>query len=1318
MTATEQIQIGNQLFQQGQLEPAAAAYRQAIALDPDSVEAYQQLADILNQQGNLAEAAQCYRQAIALAMSKSSPKSPSTDSSKPDREVDARLQQAEQCMTQQQWQSAIALCQQSIEQAPSADAYKLMGNALQRSGQLDAALEAYQQALSMQPGWAEVYANLGSLSASQKQWEQAAAHYQTAIDLKPDFAGAYRNLARVWQQVNQSAQAAECWYQAAVLEPESLSAQEHVNLGNQLLELGQIEQAETCYRAAIDRDPNLVGAYQNLAKVLTRREQLTEAVTFYQKAIELHLNQPSTALATTTANPLREVADALQTAEQSDPDAVGEAIEQLEQKAEQLKPQAIAAYRKQASTAHANGDWNAAIHSYRRVVALAPDSAPDWGNLGTLYARLQQWQQAIACYHKAIALDENRAGFHWNLAQIWNLAGHPDLAAECYNQALNLDPKRASIEQHCNLGNVFLTQQKPQQAIACYQRALALKPDCLEAHYRLAAVLVEQGELVAATEHYQQAAALQPTDWHLQHQMGDVLSKQERYLEAVAAYRSAIQINPEFSWSHNNLGDALLKLEQWQDAVAAFRQAIVLKSDFHWSYYNLAEALTALEEWDEAVTAYRQADQLFPNHPPTLRKLNYALHRRARADLETVLGYYQQEIEHSPHDVQVYHRALEIERNHAELYFGLGQALEQQGESGQAIVCYNIALQQAPEQWQEALAAYSRVMKLSPNSPLVRQKLSDAYASLAQLAIHKALAHYQWAIQLDPDNSELYYQALNLAPDQASLYFGLADLLMKKGDRDGAILFYKKGLQFAPDQSQLSPTVHQLAQNSQSINQPIAEFSKKKQSLPSKFDWNFYTQYNEDLSHLSTHEEAHQHWLEQGLWEGRLASEEQFYETYSINAANIPPNFDWQEYRSLNPDLETVLTSKWRSIQHFITLGQSQGRLYSFEQLYQQRRQGLHLTPAIAGSKNHFDWTFYIQYNADLSYLPSYEEAFNHWIQCGQTEGRLGSEEQLYHAHNFSKSEIPLDFDWQEYLVLNPDLQSELHSKWDAIVHYIKTGQYERRIYALEQLHTRSSVAEKSALPTVMSEVNASTDASVEIPKPLKVAVLLHIYYFDLWDEICGYLQNLTIAFDLLINVVESVWTPSMHDRLRQDYPNAKILITPNRGRDIGGFLTLMGHLNFEDYDLFALLHTKKSPHLSQLISDQWRTDLYSSLLGTPEKINENLDIFRMCPDIGLLGSRYWRNTDVLNNSERYEQLLDEFEIAPAARECEFLAGTMMLIRPAIIQPLYEKFSDTELEDGDDRHLSFHTDGQIAHAVERLIGNLVKQQGMSFFWQD
>lgn len=63
----------------------------------------------------------------------------------------------------------------------------------------------------------------------------------------------------------------------------------------------------------------------------------------------------------------------------------------------------------------ADGKVEEAARSYRQALALDPDFADAYINLGNALDRLGKSDEAIATYQKALELDPDLAGAHYNL---------------------------------------------------------------------------------------------------------------------------------------------------------------------------------------------------------------------------------------------------------------------------------------------------------------------------------------------------------------------------------------------------------------------------------------------------------------------------------------------------------------------------------------------------------------------------------------------------------------------------------------------------------------------------------------------------------------------------------------------------------------------------------------------------------------------------------------------------------------------------------------------------------------------------------------
>ena len=95
-----------------------------------------------------------------------------------------------------------------------------------------------------------------------------------------------------------------------------------------------------------------------------------------------------------------------------------------------------------------------------------------------------------------------------NLGNVLNEQGKPDEALACYHRALELKPDYP--DAYIGIGNVVKERGKLDESLACYRRALALKPDCADAHVGLGVALYEQGNLAEARACYRRALELKP----------------------------------------------------------------------------------------------------------------------------------------------------------------------------------------------------------------------------------------------------------------------------------------------------------------------------------------------------------------------------------------------------------------------------------------------------------------------------------------------------------------------------------------------------------------------------------------------------------------------------------------------------------------------------------------------------------------------------------------------------------------------------------------------------------------------------------------
>ena len=83
-----------------------------------------------------------------------------------------------------------------------AEAHTNLGSALKEQGKLEEAIEAYNKALAIKPDNAEAYNNMGNALKVQGKLEEAIKAYNKALAIKPDYAEAWSNGAEALEKWN------------------------------------------------------------------------------------------------------------------------------------------------------------------------------------------------------------------------------------------------------------------------------------------------------------------------------------------------------------------------------------------------------------------------------------------------------------------------------------------------------------------------------------------------------------------------------------------------------------------------------------------------------------------------------------------------------------------------------------------------------------------------------------------------------------------------------------------------------------------------------------------------------------------------------------------------------------------------------------------------------------------------------------------------------------------------------------------------------------------------------------------------------------
>jgi tetratricopeptide (TPR) repeat protein len=142
-----------------------------------------------------------------------------------------------------------------------------------------------------------------------------------------------------------------------------------------------------------------------------------------------------------------------------------------------------------------------------------------------------------------------------------------------------------------DLGRRLDEQWRHEEALACYDRALAIRRDIPQ-------VLSNRGR---------------------------ALRNLGRLDEAEANLREALRLKPDLADAHHNLGRVLFDLGRWEEAVTSIRTALRIQPEFHQAWHGLGNIFRNLGRSAEAQESYRTGLHLRPESPELHAGLGMAL---------------------------------------------------------------------------------------------------------------------------------------------------------------------------------------------------------------------------------------------------------------------------------------------------------------------------------------------------------------------------------------------------------------------------------------------------------------------------------------------------------------------------------------------------------------------------------------------------------------------------------------------------------------------------------------------------------------------
>lgn len=437
--ARAHLALGKALLQGAKVSDAVTELRDATRLDPASGEAHYQLGLALARSGQQEEGAAEVKKGRELS---------SADERNENAEVD--ISEGQAALQKGELQEAEAKFRHAIKLQPNSPvAQHFLGMALEKEGNTEDAIAAYQKAVELNPG---------DLNARQSVTRLKPAEAPAQTSGSTDLVGGTSE------------------GKSAEDDPATISELENYIREN------RYKEVEPLLASYVEEHPNSSWGWYALGYSQFAQKEIGESVKSLAQSLSLNVKN----------------GDAHKILGR-DLMAIGrfDAAQTEFEQAIRCAPTSSESYYDLGKLFSIQDNWQAARRQFEEALRLDPASIEAIDSLGFAQEALGDDAAAIQTYQKAIALNEQRHGrfvsAHVNLSAYYNRTGDPAKALVYAQKALQLDPKsdsawfqKARAEEH---------QGQLQAAADSLNHAVALNPRSSSYYYVLSGIYRRLGNL-------------------------------------------------------------------------------------------------------------------------------------------------------------------------------------------------------------------------------------------------------------------------------------------------------------------------------------------------------------------------------------------------------------------------------------------------------------------------------------------------------------------------------------------------------------------------------------------------------------------------------------------------------------------------------------------------------------------------------------------------------------------------------------------------------------------------------------------------------
>ncbi len=296
--------------------------------------------------------------------------------------------------------------------------------------------------------------------------------------------------------------------------------------------------------------------------------------------------------------------------------------------------------------------------------------------------------------------------------------GQIEKAISCFNTAIKIN--REYVDAWYNLGVVYKKQGQIERAIEYYNTAIQINPKEIRALDNLAIIYEEQGKIEKALEYSTKSISIDPNNANGWNNCGHLYERKRQFKEAITCFKKAIKINPKYVEAYYNLGVVYEYNAQGKryesgarlnEAIKHYEKALRIDPKYALAQYNLGWIYIKQNQIKNALLCFNEITKINPKDAKAwlalgviyqecgkIEESNKCFKEALKINSEDVealsyLGRNYGFYEQFEKAIKCLNKTIQINPEYAEAWCNLGWSYERHGYPEKAIECYNKSIE-------------------------------------------------------------------------------------------------------------------------------------------------------------------------------------------------------------------------------------------------------------------------------------------------------------------------------------------------------------------------------------------------------------------------------------------------------------------------------------------------------------------------------------------------------------------------------------------------------------------------------------------------